>query len=190
MMEVCDKNISAVEIHSQGRKEFHGQYHSCWWLGDARNTASAAVVLSRNIELISNRTLPVKCVPVLICSLFDIAWSVISAVRLTIVRECVFKPFAQVKLPRICRPVWKKVRLISGNWFGSIGSQRAQPLLITLGIFFLQNLIIHVIFLYKTGLIQWLSRQNCGYWWLCALAPGHQWPQSWVRTMHFPTFMC
>ena len=33
---------------------------------------------------------------------------------------------------------------------------------------------INVIFLYETLSIQWLFRQQQGYWWLSSLAPGHQ----------------
>ena len=51
-----------------------------------------------------------------------------------------------------------------------------------LGRFFFQNVIsfsdaVHLMcnfFLYKTGAIQWMFSQHCGYWWPGALAPGHQ----------------
>ena len=44
----------------------------------------------------------------------------------------------------------------------------------------------NVIFSYKTGPIQLISPQQCGYWWPGAVAPGHQYPQCWVFSHAFP----
>ena len=40
---------------------------------------------------------------------------------------------------------------------------------------------INVTFLYETGPIQLIFSQHYGHYWLGASAPGHQYPQCWVR---------
>ena len=47
---------------------------------------------------------------------------------------------------------------------------------------FVMLFIINVIFIYELGQMQFIIDQHWGYWWLGALAPGHQYPQCWVCT--------
>ena len=142
-------------------------------------------------QRVSNKILQILCLYSFLSNRFEIWHTVLDGVnKFRDLRNKIFL----YGFPILWQPPLIKNKLILGGQMSNVTILCRNLMIKPLNnwfsfktyFYFLIFFIISVILLYETGPIQWISYQQCGYWWSGALARGHQKPHCWIGTNVFP----